>query len=110
MRFISVSVYYIMKSRFKLLKIFISASLLISIIYAVFFLPPQNSIVVWGFIVLSAILTYFVTSLFLKRSHTLLLTFFIASFLSINYLSGFQFVNTILLVCFIIGIAIFIKK
>ncbi|MEN9328562.1 MAG: hypothetical protein RI947_1370 [Candidatus Parcubacteria bacterium] len=85
----------------------LTATLITMIIYV----APDNIFIVGAFITLFSLFASLVASLFV----TPLLYTFIAGlamflFLSMCYFTGFQILNTILLICFIIGLSIVVKK
>ncbi len=78
-------------------------------IYMLFFVEPTSVYIVVLFIVLITLITFIVSSLFIARKYQYLVTTFIFSLLTMNYLAGFQILNTILLISIIIGLAILVK-
>jgi predicted membrane protein len=73
-------------------------------------IPPTNSILVGLFILLITLLIYTIASVFLVLKYQILITAGIFLFLTINYIAGFQLLNTLLLISFIIGISILMSN
>ena len=81
-------------------------------IYIVFFTKPDSIYIVILLILIVTFLVYTVLTVFSKFVNTsirYLVTLFIGMFLLINYLAGFQLINTILLISFIIGLSLLTK-
>lgn len=75
-----------------------------------YFFPPTNIwIVITGIGVFSTFITL-LTSYFVKSPYYFLIGIFIVLFLIMNYFVGFQILNTILLLSFIIGVIVLIKN
>ncbi|OGK38549.1 hypothetical protein A3F03_03305 [Candidatus Roizmanbacteria bacterium RIFCSPHIGHO2_12_FULL_41_11] len=85
------------------------ALLIVFLIVYAYYVPPQNLFLVLPFILFLSIAIYIMTSFFLNIKIRQLTTLAVFLFFLINYWVGFQILNTILLVCFIIGLAILIK-
>lgn len=76
----------------------------------IFFLNPSVWYVVAGLIVLISALIFCGSVLITKRrSLSFLIALYICILLGLSYLLGFNLLNTILLTCFIIGIAVLLK-
>ncbi len=89
-------------SDLKPLYLFIS-SVLLAVIFA--FIPPSNPLVVICVVAIATSIVYTTTS-FLKRPKlTIIFTSFTLLFLVITYLVGFDIMNTILLLSFIIALS-----
>ncbi len=81
-------------------------------IYIVFFTKPDSVYIVILLILIVTFLAYTVLTVFSKfvsATSRYLVTLFIGMFLLINYLAGFQLINTILLISFIIGLSLLTK-
>jgi hypothetical protein len=73
------------------------------------FIPPTRAEIVILFIILSAFLAYAISTYFVPKRFQLLIGFYILLFLGLNYLVGFEIVNTVLLTSFIMGVAFLLK-
>lgn len=80
-----------------------------SIIFMLFFTEPASLYIVVVFILLATLLTFTLSSRLVARKYHYLITLFVFSLLTMNYLAGFQVLNTILLISIIIGLAILVK-
>lgn len=77
--------------------------------YSFYFIPPMNIVVVIGIILLATLITYLISSYFVAKKFQYIAAFSLFLFLFINYLVGFDILNTVLLVSFIIGLALIVK-
>lgn len=93
--------------RLLMLSIVIIVAVLAGIIVKI---PPSNEIVVFAMIGLTTLLTYLISLLFLSKKYLILTVVYVFLFLTINYLVGFQLVNTLLLLSGIIGVIILLRK
>jgi hypothetical protein len=75
-----------------------------------FLIPPQSIFLVFGFIISLSLAAYILAGLFFHTLYQNLILLFCVSFLTMTYLIGFQLLNTILLICFIIGLGLLFKK
>lgn len=93
-----------------MLKLIPFSILLIGLIAMLLWVPPSNVIFVGAFILLVSLLCLYAVSFFSsdKRDYVLA-ALFGATFLTINWIAGFDVLNTILLICFIIGLKILLK-
>lgn len=73
-------------------------------------LNPYTWYVIGGFIILLTILSFCLTMLvFKRRKWSFLAGLYICILLVLSYVLGFNLLNTILLTCFIIGLAVLLK-
>lgn len=92
-----------------LIRIYQAVALSITILYF-YYVSPANVMRITGGIMLITITIYILlyqTSLHIYRY---IVSSGIGSFLLLNYLIGFDLLNTILLACFIIGVIILIRN
>lgn len=83
--------------------------ILVSLLTAwIYFVPPNNSFAVMPFIVLLTSIFSLVFSFFGKKTHVFS-TLFIFSFLIMSYFIGFDVINTLVLLSFIIGLSTLFK-
>ncbi|MBP7967346.1 hypothetical protein KAZ66_03665 [Candidatus Woesebacteria bacterium] len=75
----------------------------------VWFIPPFNMLVIIPFIFLLTSAIYIGAGFFLKKKYQVLCAVFVASFLLLNGLIGFDLINTILLLSFIIAVSFLFK-
>ncbi len=76
----------------------------------ILFVPPVNIMIISVMIGLAAGFCFSVSRFFLSRIHSLLIALTMGILLIVSYLTGFNFLNTILLLSFIIGVGILLKK
>jgi hypothetical protein len=86
------------------LKLISIIPLIIGLICIVLFLPNKPIYVILFTILLSGF-SYLVSSYFVRQKYQILISLFILLFLTINYIVGFEIINTLLLASFIIGMA-----
>lgn len=79
------------------------------IIFMLFFTEPASLYIVVVFILLATLLTFTLSNRLRRRKYQYLITLFVFSLLTMNYLAGFQVLNTILLISIIIGLAVLVK-
>lgn len=82
--------------------------LILSVITIVYISPSLPYILL--FLLLISATVFSITSLFVRRLHSIILTVGIGIFLITSYLVGFQILNTILLISGIIGLIVLIKQ
>ena len=75
----------------------------------VFFVPPTHFVIVFAMIVISTYIVYLGASYFVIKKFQYIAALSIFLFLLINYLVGFDLINTILLLSFIIGMTVIVK-
>lgn len=83
--------------------------LAVAAVYLLFFVEPSSIYIIVVFILTAAILAFIVSTQVVAKRYQYLITLFVLSFLTINYIAGFQIMNTILLISVIIGIGIFMQ-
>ncbi|PIT89302.1 MAG: hypothetical protein COU27_01050 [Candidatus Levybacteria bacterium CG10_big_fil_rev_8_21_14_0_10_36_7] len=88
--------------RAKRLKPFILLGLIAILIITIVFLPPLNILAVSGFIILTTITANIAASYFKSKRKRFIVTSFVFSAMVLSYYIGFDIVNTILLLSFII--------
>ncbi|OGK18011.1 hypothetical protein A3G67_04480 [Candidatus Roizmanbacteria bacterium RIFCSPLOWO2_12_FULL_40_12] len=92
------------------LKPFITALLVGGTISYIVFLPPSNIFFVLGLIILSTATTFQISTHFSKKlNNQILIPLFLLFFLSANLFAGFNVLNTILLISFIIGVRLLFR-
>lgn len=75
--------------------------------YMLYYVRPSSFIYsVWIFILLISVATWGVAYRFFGKKIALLSAAFVIMFFTMNYLAGFQLINTMLLVSFIIGVGL----
>ncbi|QQG44801.1 MAG: hypothetical protein HYW86_02725 [Candidatus Roizmanbacteria bacterium] len=94
----------------KTLKIAALISLFLGLITLIFIIPPSNVGIIFTAIILFSLIISLLNSFFLKRKYILLVSVSLFVFLTINYLIGFQLLTTVLLISFIIGVIILMKR
>lgn len=87
-------------------KILIAAGLVMTIVFMVLLTSPNNPLLVGAIIILASAIAYILASLFLPLKKAILPPLFVAVLLVLNYIIGFDLLNTILLLCFIIGLSL----
>jgi hypothetical protein len=87
-------------------KILIAAGLVMTIVLMVLLTSPDNPLLVGAIIILASAIAYILASLFLPLKKAILPPLFVAVLLVLNYIIGFDLLNTILLLCFIIGLSL----
>lgn len=99
------------ESKFSLQPKLVFALILVGLLglFVRFTSPKENIAAVVGFILLATLLAYTASSFFLSKKYSILSAVFTFLFFVISYVVGFQLLNTMLLLSFIIGIAILIK-
>ena len=98
---------FIKKSQ-PIIKKFVLIGLFILIFLYIKLISPTTITVIVPLVILVSITTYYFTSWFSKRVQ-ILTTLFIFTFFILNVFVGFDLINTILLLSFIITVAIFFK-
>jgi len=83
--------------------------LLIAIAGIIFFFPPKYPLLVYIVILLIGLATYLLLGSFLRRKRALIIFIIVLLFLSVNYLVGFNLLNTGLLVCLLIALNLLLK-
>lgn len=73
------------------------------------YIPPTSLFIVVPLILLICIVLFLITGLFAKKKFQILVTLFCGVFLLMNTLIGFDLINTILLLSFIIAIGFLLK-
>lgn len=74
-----------------------------------FFIPPQHIVAIIILIISVTAWGYFVSCYFVQKKYRYIIAFSIFLFLCINYIVGFDLINTVLLASFIIGLTLIIK-
>ncbi len=75
-----------------------------------FYIPPSSIFIVVGYIVLLGICAYMIASLLTKNKLSQILAVFgISAFLVSNLIAGFNLLNTLLLLSFIIGVRLLFR-
>ena len=93
------------------LRIIITAIILISVLTSmILFVPPVNILIIGLMILLTAVTVYVCCRIAVQKTYALLAATGTGTLLTVSYLAGFNFLNTILLLSFIIGIGILLKK
>lgn len=82
------------------------AIILTILLYIFKYIPPTNSFIVLGVIVLITLGVSVISFHIPHKKYRYLIPVGICAFLLMNYLVGFQIINTILLISFIIGLAV----
>ncbi len=100
----------LMLSKKTKLQTFYGTILFVALAGIILFVPPTHSIIVAMAITILSILTYILALFLFEKRFALLSAMFTASFLAMNYIAGFNLINIILLVSFIIGVAILIRR
>ena len=83
--------------------------LAVIILVQLFFVPPTNTLIISAFTISITGFIYLLSSYFVELKYQYIITLFVFLFLTINYLVGFDLMNTALLVSFIIGLALIVK-
>jgi hypothetical protein len=94
------------EEEFMLKKIILIGVLLVAIVILIFITSPESISMVGTLIFLVSLLAYVVASLFLPVKKAILAPLFLGVFLTLNLIIGFDLLNTILLLCFIIGLSL----
>lgn len=89
-------------SHLKPLFLFLGFGILVITIWKI---PPSSPILVFGVIGLVTAIVTVITSLFKRPKLTIMVASFATLFLSMTYLVGFDIMNTILLISFIIALS-----
>lgn len=75
-----------------------------------FYIPPSNIFIILGYVILIAACAFIVSAHFTKNKSThILASLFIAAFLLSNLIAGFNLLNTLLLLSFIIGVRLLFR-
>jgi len=86
------------------------ALVLLSVVAGViFFFPPKYPLLVYIVILLIGLASYLLLGSFLSRKRAAMTFVILALFLSLNYLVGFNLLNTGLLVCLLIALNLLLK-
>lgn len=75
----------------------------------VMYVRPTHVLIIAGFACMLSFLIYLICTYFLSRKNSAVAAVFVLLFLVSTYLSGFNVLNTILLLCFIIGIKVLLR-
>ncbi|QQS43787.1 hypothetical protein IPM65_06655 [Candidatus Roizmanbacteria bacterium] len=67
-------------------------------------IPPSNIIIISFFIVITTLIVFLITSFFQYRPVQLVMTLFTPLVLALSYFVGFDIINTLLLLSFIIAL------
>lgn len=94
----------------KMQAIVLGLAALAGCLYLLFFVEPTSLYIVVLFIMLATVLSYLLSSQFLTKLYQILIPVFVLIFLTMNYVAGFQIINTIFLVSIIIGVYILINS
>lgn len=88
-------------------RLIVIAIILISALTSmVLFIPPMNILIIGSMILLAAVTVYVCARIAIQKTHALLAAIGTGTLLTVSYIAGFNFLNTILLLSFIIGIGI----
>ena len=92
------------------LKPYITTLLLAASAGVLLYIPPMNIFIVAGYIVLLSVCVWVISQLFAKNKAThILAPLFVALFLLSNFIAGFNLLNTLLLLSFIIGVRLLFR-
>ena len=90
-------------------KVFILTPLFLCLLGLVFFVPPINVYIIALFILFITVSVFVTTTLFLSRIDSLIISIFILLFCVINSAVGFNLINSILLLSFVLGVRFLIQ-
>ncbi|PIV09686.1 hypothetical protein COS31_05665 [Candidatus Roizmanbacteria bacterium CG02_land_8_20_14_3_00_36_15] len=90
-------------------KLILPFILIVLLALIIFYIPPENSNIVILFIFLFSFLIYLSLSVLFNKKIGLISAFFVGLFLSVNYLVGFEIINTILLISLFFALKILMK-
>ncbi|MEK7078985.1 MAG: hypothetical protein AAB929_02850 [Patescibacteria group bacterium] len=90
-------------------KVLILTPLFLILLVLVILIPPNNVYIISSFIILFTLTLFNLTSLFLSRIDSLFIALFTLLFCFINYAVGFNFINAILLLSFVLGVRFLIQ-
>lgn len=93
-----------------LIQISASILLLAGLSGIILFIPPMNIMIIGVMIIFAASLCFSVSRFFLSRIYSFLIALAVGILLIVSYLTGFNILNTILLLSFIIGVGVLLKK
>ncbi len=68
-------------------------------------IPPSNIIIISLFVVITTLIVFFTTGFFRYKPIQLVMTLFTPLFFALSYLVGFDIINTLLLLSFIIALS-----
>jgi len=79
--------------------------------YITLYIPPdENILLILALVSILTTASFLLVSVIVKMPYPILISVFIFLFLTINYLVGFQVINTLLLISGIIGLLFLVKK
>lgn len=91
------------------LKLALSVVLLVLNLVFLIFLTPNSLGLIFLFIISFAGLLAILSSWLLPKKDSLLIFLFFSSFLTVNYLAGFDLLNTALLISLFVGVRFLVK-
>ncbi|OGK62315.1 hypothetical protein A2334_02160 [Candidatus Roizmanbacteria bacterium RIFOXYB2_FULL_38_10] len=79
------------------------------ICYSLLFLEPNGFPIIFAFSICVSLFVFFLTTYFVKKKDSILLSIFLFILLFINASIGFNWLNTLLLLSFVLGIRFLIQ-
>jgi hypothetical protein len=91
-------------------RVLLAVFMLVLALIILLFIPPENVLIITMFLGIVGGLGYFFFSLYLRREFAILGGIGVVLFLLTTMIVGFQILNTILLISFIIGLGYLLVK